>query len=302
MGKVIILEGPDGSGKTTLAKQLSANYAYEYVHFGPPTSDNVLETYATALYDALNGEDDVVFDRLHVGERIYGKIVRDNDKLTRHGEVLMNRLMKATDTLLVFCLPEYEVSYANWKRRHRTELVKDHVDYGLVYAGYNDRAFSPMYAWAARYDYMKMGLDEACSVLHHLKRPLATLPEGVIGDPRARYLFIGDVANQRYLDLPFFALNNCSGYLNDCLEDAGFTEDNVAFTNARYLDKTPRNLRAIWDAMGKPKVCALGSQAWQRCLVNHVPCTTVPHPAFWKRFHASKRGDYVAALRKVITG
>lgn len=301
MGRVIILEGPDGTGKTTLAKQIAANFGYEYVHNGEPKSEDMLKEYATQLYDAINDEDeDYVFDRLHIGERIYGPLLRQRDRLSHQGEILMNRLIKANNVSLVFCFPTYEVAYANWKQRHATELVKDHEQYEKIYEEYKQRANSKGYAFSYTYDYKKIDLDLAVQTLHEWRRTLPTLPAGVIGDPRSRYLFVGDIANQTHLDLPFFATTASSEYLNECLSDAGFAEEQIALTNAKYLSEINRNLREIWEAMGKPRVCALGSKAWHALTVQKVPCVKVHHPAFWKRFHAAERHTYIQALREAM--
>jgi hypothetical protein len=109
-------------------------------------------------------------------------------------------------------------------------------------------------------------------------------------------LFVGDIANQKYLDLPFFALNNSSSYLNDSLRKAKFTEDQIAFTNARRLDGSVRDLKFIWEEMKNPQIIALGTIASKLLKSQKVPHNEVPHPAFWKRFHITQQMDYVKYL------
>jgi MoxR-like ATPase len=66
---IVILEGPDGAGKTTLAEQLAKKYGLVYKHEGPPPPKvNVLEYYGQLL-DEARGKN-VVFDRLALGERV----------------------------------------------------------------------------------------------------------------------------------------------------------------------------------------------------------------------------------------
>ena len=82
--RLIILEGPDGTGKTTAAKEISRIYGYIYMRF---TWTAALS--GAALYDAtalavsniitnleLNPEIGFVLDRSWISEEVYGPIFR----------------------------------------------------------------------------------------------------------------------------------------------------------------------------------------------------------------------------------
>jgi adenylate kinase family enzyme len=110
---VIILEGPDGAGKTTLAASLSAIHKIETrrrIHQDP---------YLWALAEMTGWERDAlcVYDRFPlVGEYIYGPIRRRNistefalDNLAT--TLLLNRLMQ--DTLIIYCRPPIQVILDN---------------------------------------------------------------------------------------------------------------------------------------------------------------------------------------------
>lgn len=85
--KLIILEGPDGAGKTTLAQELAdkhreAGKRATIVHAGPPV-EGVQEILPTMLYHALNQfafYDVVIMDRSPLSELIYGSVLRKNVK------------------------------------------------------------------------------------------------------------------------------------------------------------------------------------------------------------------------------
>lgn len=112
--KIIVLEGPDGSGKSTLADRLAKLYAddgwdIERIHYGPPAEDDdLIETYFIETMEWFKRNEHKpetqvvrIYDRLHVGEYVYGNILRDESKLTledcrwfdswleRHGAVLI---------------------------------------------------------------------------------------------------------------------------------------------------------------------------------------------------------------------
>lgn len=301
---IIILEGPDGTGKTTLAKHLQNTYGFRYIHTGPPEDDRVLEAYGRTLYDASRETGDVVIDRLHVGERIYGPILRGKDKLGREGEVLIRRLTNAYNARVVFCLPPYPTAFENWRKRHQEdkELVTKAETYSNIYHAYRNLKEDPFYANATWWDYTRIPVDLAAEILVKFESGPTPLPGGVIGSSSPRFLFVGEQANQEYLDIPFFALNGSSHYLNDCIEDAGYQESEIAFVNAKRLNGSGVHLSAIHKTLGEPKVIALGNVSRDLLGDQGVPHVYISHPAYWKRFYSTRRDEYVKRLRDIRIG
>src|SRR5262245_50286103 len=78
----LIVEGGDGTGKTTLAEQIAEHYGAEYQHVGPPRTDMTVFAehigYAFVLTDEYGS---VVFDRFHLGTFAYGPIFRPEDDI-----------------------------------------------------------------------------------------------------------------------------------------------------------------------------------------------------------------------------
>jgi len=301
---IIILEGPDGSGKTTLAKYLQSRHDFQYVHTGPPTDNDLLEEYGRTLYDACRSSRNVVIDRLHVGERIYGPQLRGQDRLGRDGEILIHRLISAYGVRLVFCLPPYEVALSNWKSRFAEgmELIEKEAIYQKVYAAYRATMNDAFYNQSTWFDYTKMTLDLATDIfLSNLATPPG-LPDGVIGSAMPIFLIVGEQANQDYLDLPFFSKTGSSKYLNECLVEAGYQERSIALVNAMDLNGSRMPLDEICSSIGELKVIALGTHAHNALDSFRVKHVTVPHPSYWRRFHAGSREVYVKQLREIRIG
>lgn len=93
LATLIVLEGCDGAGKTTLAENMKTiilrdneNTRVEIVHYGPPdTSISVVDTYMEPLRkltrEQVGNESLVVIcDRFAVGEIVYGEILRNEDR------------------------------------------------------------------------------------------------------------------------------------------------------------------------------------------------------------------------------
>jgi thymidylate kinase len=67
--RIIILEGCDKTGKSTLAKKLSEERGYQVIHFGVPSGNCYYKSLIEILDRCKFGR--IVFDRFHWGDRAY---------------------------------------------------------------------------------------------------------------------------------------------------------------------------------------------------------------------------------------
>ena len=142
---LIILEGPDGSGKTTFANDfIKENKDFRYHHEGPtPDVDDVLDYYCSVIDNVKNQH--TVIDRCALGECVYGPAVRGIDKLGKDGWAKFQLFLSSVSTpisQLVF-LPPYDVCYRNWYKTIKDQLYKKHMHFVETYA---------RFAWFAHYD------------------------------------------------------------------------------------------------------------------------------------------------------
>lgn len=75
---IIVIDGPEKTGKTTLAQHITHRLGARYRHWGPVPSPQV---YATALRDDIRSGDLVVYDRSWLSEAVYNIALgrRDTD-------------------------------------------------------------------------------------------------------------------------------------------------------------------------------------------------------------------------------
>lgn len=115
---LIVLEGCDGVGKTYLAERLKAEInertgspSAQIVHHGVPTEDDMYVEYDLKRYYWCPGVANVILDRWHLGEWIYGRLYRGGSQLGLHGvSVLDQALARAGALKLILDAPDAVVA------------------------------------------------------------------------------------------------------------------------------------------------------------------------------------------------
>lgn len=98
---IVVIEGADGTGKTTLARAVTDRLGAAYLHAGPPEL-HPLVSY-TAPLEPLADRIDVVCDRWHLGELVYGPLYRGGPGLTDCQFGAVEDYLLAKGAVLVHC-------------------------------------------------------------------------------------------------------------------------------------------------------------------------------------------------------
>lgn len=302
MGKIIILEGPDGGGKTTLARGFE-DLGWRYKHDGPPPAGrNNIAYYLEVLNEAMVSPLNTVFDRLWLGERIYGPVVRHMDTIGEEGQRLFMRLHTSKEIVQYICIPQYDVAIENYiiKMKDKTDYLKSASLFKEVYKRYVDWAYTNA-AMHEMYDYQK-GLNEWPD--------LDILPEGTVGSPSAKYLFIGDAPNHPSIDVPFHALGGSSGYFNQALTNCGIRERDLALSNAHRPNGKQHDVYEIIKSLpGLQHIFLMGNKADEWFMRKkaipmemNVRIHMIPHPSYMKRFKGHNPWVLAELIQKELNG
>lgn len=146
---VVVLEGPDCAGKTTLARALVDTLGLGYHHEGPPPRGVPVGYYYKTIFDQVsrNSRRGVVFDRLALSEEVYGPVLRGRSGFGP-GEYDEFAAHVAPRAVQVLCLPPLKTCLSAWEADKEKQLLKWDWQVEAVW-----RAFKARRNGALLYDY-----------------------------------------------------------------------------------------------------------------------------------------------------
>lgn len=129
---MIIVEGPDGAGKTTLVNELQESFGLQVGQRGTKDRDLLWtvtrpDTYK-ALAEAIRGDQPpVIWDRLYYSELVYHDITGRHCQFSESEQFFIEQVIEAIYPPVIVCLPLWETVRANVAKDHQMEGVVDNA-------------------------------------------------------------------------------------------------------------------------------------------------------------------------------
>lgn len=114
---IIIIEGPDGSGKTTLAEILSRQTGFPVVHRTQPKSEEEKAKMMDGYVDAIKKGKNIIFDRCWYSEMAYGPIMRDKSVISYPEMYELEQLLTKRGALIIYCTDKPETLWYRCSKR-----------------------------------------------------------------------------------------------------------------------------------------------------------------------------------------
>lgn len=130
---LVIIEGPDGAGKTTLVSALHrAIPAAHVTHHGPlPGVTNLSEIYHQSMVEHSGL---TIIDRAWVSERIYGTVCRGVNRISFGERMELEQKALSLGVVEVVCLPSLQACMKTWRKRE--EYIRDERQFMTIYGKY----------------------------------------------------------------------------------------------------------------------------------------------------------------------
>jgi thymidylate kinase len=334
---IIILEGPDGSGKTSLANKFVEKYGARYLHLTYRWRDKMPVYHLAAIQRAAKLADEgklVVVDRWWPSEYIYSDTFRGGVRWPLYGRY-MERIMLKYAGLYVFCIPsnvKLSIERFDKLRSEREELYEDVVEiikrYTELYYGNSLYIDDNYAAQLTKYGGIlnqpnvcmpysidregteEKSIDKYCETVieklgiwrkEQYENALSTSYLNFTGHIHtAHFMFIGDRlnTNKNVVGYPFFDFIDSGNYLTDAINRIPIKEQHIILTNA-FLPGGELNedIEIILNWRKHIIPIALGNNASNS--LGDIEHIKICHPAYHMRFEHDIK-TYTEIIREAL--
>lgn len=293
---IFCLEGPDKGGKTTLAHELATiTYArlsteVTVLKRGPIQREPIAEYLEPFVTLVENPAAVMILDRWHVGELIYGPLLRGKSQLTVRQASYIEMVMQALGCHFIHLSAPLEVLEQRWDEQPDDLIKREWL--GRVRNGYD------MYTLVRKH-WQVYPLGVSSSNRWDVTYP-SPFPGRYVGPKEPAVLLLGDRRNDTALPWPFVPRRATSGHwLLGALEVAGINHMTVGVANANEFETC--DLYALWSMLQRPPVVTLGKNAESAWRMTGCPdARSIPHPQYMRRFHHQEYESYGTLVKAAM--
>lgn len=322
-GGLVILDGPDACGKTTLAKALLDGDEAGYVHLTyDPTWEDPNRTlwklqYFSLVKAAIRLDQGklTVIDRHWMSEQVYARVYRGGSDLTAESRQ-WDRVIQRLCGVYVICAPQPESATSRHHMMHeeRSEMyppsddilavarkfrklydgnwpgqVSDYAEFLMSQGGMRMREDALLYDIDVDGDNLRMVCSSVQRALNRLQvtqyPPAFSYNKGnYLGHPsRAKFLFVGERINPKKRGMWPFIDYGASSRTLGNVLQDLQFDERDAMWTNAYA--ADEHVKTLVEWFPHLKVIALGGEAVAYLEEIDVPCFKVVHPAFAQRFN-----------------
>lgn len=286
---LIIIEGVDGTGKSTLAEQLLEELGdATLIHRGPPEAHPLIE-YEQYLddYDPRAGRH-IICDRWHWGERIYGPLYRGKSDLDDAMFTHVEMYLRSRGALLVH-LVHGNATLARRLHEKGEDFLKpeDLRHVSTAYHRIERETLLPVMKFTDPWSSDRHRIERRAYQLQEEASALAPFPT-YVGPPSPGLLLLGERRGSEEYRAAFVPQPATSGHF--MLEHMpAVINSTIGLGIANALEE---NIPELVKTLGNPSIVTLGRLAHE-CAKNYgVVHGAVPHPQFIRRFHHAAGAAY----------
>lgn len=133
----VIIEGNEGSGKTTLANEFARMLGVEVKHRSKPETEEERQTMYRDYLEDITTLENAVWDRGFYSEMVYGPIMRDQSYIDYPQMREFEQLLASKGAFIIYCRPEPYIAFKRAQERGE-DYVTDFETYEKIQIAYDD--------------------------------------------------------------------------------------------------------------------------------------------------------------------
>ena len=129
---IYIIEGADGTGKTTLANYLSKATGFPIKHRSNPKNEEERKEMYNSYLEDIKSSKNVIWDRSFYSEIVYGPIMRDQSYIDKAQMLEFELLLAKSGAVIIFCDTCVDTSWDNMQERGESYITEYLVHEAIV--------------------------------------------------------------------------------------------------------------------------------------------------------------------------
>lgn len=309
---LIVVEGPDGSGKTTFINELSTAIMEpnvpdspgmyygsdtEIMHSGP-LRENPLAAYELRLKDYDPYKHNILIDRWHIGELIYGPLLRGRSQLTPGMKKHIDLLLTKLGAVKIFMDTDYDTVIKRCRARGEDLIPEQHMR--LIWDSYREQC-TLSNNWLPRSKFKLNVIIETARTLEMKAKALHDFPT-YVGSSNPMTLIIGHKRGHGGdRDYPW-AFTPYPGSAGDFLMSTLVAADCRGYGMANIYEEP--DIGKLWEALAEPRIVVLGNEAKNAVpgRMRHAVVRAIEHPRLVASFKMGTLHAYGKILAEAING
>jgi hypothetical protein len=300
---MLIIEGPDAAGKSTLIKKLREDYGFTHVIKPYYPKKNQLSYYlhTSNIYGGY------ALERYYISELVYPRFKKNRDEMDPHHQYLIEAALHPHSPIIFYLRPSKETILENIRKRGDDYIDESEIDSMLEsYDFIINRSTIPHIKYDFKKDNLKEKFEKALDI--QVTHSMVTLPfkaymsSGNTYD-KGRLMFIGDKPSYKSMGegfiKAFISNKGSSEFFHKCLYEAGIYDKEMPyFTNWDKGYETQEEkfeaLKIEIETLQPRKVICLGQEVAKKCGIGG---SVIEHPSYIKRFHSKNYEWYIKKIK-----
>ena len=152
---IIIIEGPDGSGKTTLAEKLSKQTNYPIIHTihkSQPKTDEEKKLMMGEYLQTIRSGKNMIFDRCWYSEMAYGPVMRGTSAISYPDMYELEEQLTKCGAIIIYATGHKAALWQRCQKRGE-DYITSRDDFNAIYENFDRLMKIPHHIPVVRYEY-----------------------------------------------------------------------------------------------------------------------------------------------------